>query len=433
MTAEIVIMNREAVAIAADRSVRIVTGPPENPQEIVTSATKIFALPMDHTVSFMVYNNAAFLGIPWEPIITRFGESLGPSPLPALADYAGRFLNFLKTDQDLITPVIEQQYFSSLIYTYYLALRRIFQDSASEMIRELGVINEDQVGEFVAGKVNELFITVASGSPLPGISPSFVKELSTTYDAVTTRAMNEIFEQLPIPDAARVQLKEIPFLYYATFGASTDPASRTFSGLAITGFGKQEIFPSLVSYAIEGRLAGTLKYRQTKNKKITLETGAWVIPFEHQEMVDIFMSGIDPKLTDALVESLSEVFNQYPQAIVDSIETMNDEEKADVKTRFQPKTDELVTRISTYMTNYRASNVAPVINVVVSLPKSELAAMAESLVSLTSLKRKVSGSPGIHGGAIEVAVISKRDGLVWIRKKPYFDREINPQVAEKRM
>jgi len=59
--------------------------------------------------------------------------------------------------------------------------------------------------------------------------------------------------------------------------------------------------------------------------------------------------------------------------------------------------------------------------------------MAESLVSLTSLKRKVSGSPGIHGGAIEVAVISKRDGLVWIRKKPYFDREINPQVAEKRM
>ena len=425
-------MNREAVAIAADRGVSIVTGPPENPQEIITSATKIFGLPQDHAVSFMIYNNATFLGIPWEPLITRFGESLGPSPLPALADYADRFLTFLRDERDLITPAIEQQYFTSLIYTYYLAFRKIFQESASETIRQLGVINEDQVGEFVAGKVNELFIGIASASPLPGIAPSFIQELSTAYDAVTTRAISEVFEQLPIPDQARAQLKEIPFLYYATFGGSADPSSRTFSGIAITGFGKQEIFPSLIAYAIEGRLAGTLKYRETKNKKITLETGAWVIPFEHQEMVEIFMSGIDPHLTDALVGSLSEVFNEYPQAIIDSIETMDDEEKANVKNRFQPKTDELVTRISTYMTNYRASNAAPVINVVVSLPKPELAAMAESLVSLTSLKRKVSANPGMPGGAIEVAVVSKQDGLVWIRRKPYFDRVLNPQAWQKR-
>ena len=420
MTAEIVIMNKEAVAIAADHAVNIMTGPPENPQIIAASATRIYALPDRHTISFMIYNNAGFLGIPWEPLIARFGESLGPAPLPALADYADRFLTFLRTEQDLITPAIEQQYFTSFIYTCYLAFREIFRASASEMIRELGVINEDQVGEFVAGKIDGIFATAASAAPIADISPSFVRDLSASYDAVTTKAMSDIFEELPIPEKARVQLKEIPFLYYATFGGTADPASAAFSGVVITGFGHREIFPSLVSYAIEGRLAGTLKYREVSTKKVTLERGAWVVPVEQQEMVDIFLSGIDPRLTDALIGSLAEVFVQYPQAIVDSIETMSDEEKANVKNLFQPKSDELVDRISSYMTHYRASKIAPIINAVVSLPKDELAAMAESLVSLTSLKRKVSGNPGSHAGAIDVAVISKKDGFVWIRKKPYF-------------
>jgi len=419
MTAEIVIMNKEAVAIAADRAVHIMTGPPENPQVVAASATRIFTLSEHHPVSLMIYNNACFLGIPWEPLIARFGESLGPAPLPALNDYAERFLAFLRTEQDLITPAIEQQYFTSSIYACYLAFREIFRESASEMIRELGVINEDQVGEFVAGKIDGLFTSAASATPVAGISQSFVKDLSTAYDAITTRAMSDIFEELPIPEKARVQLKEIPFLYYATFGGTSDPASALFSGVVLSGFGKQEIFPSLVSYAIEGRLGGTLKYREISRKQVTLERGAWVVPVEQQEMVDIFLSGIDPRLTDALVGSLAEVFVQYPQAIVDSIETLSDEEKANVKNRFQPESDELVTRISAYMTHYRASKIAPVINAVVSLPKDELAAMAGSLVSLTSLKKKVSGHPGSHGGAIDVAVISKKDGFVWIRKKPY--------------
>ena len=73
MTAEIVIMNKEAVALAADSAVSLVTGPAENPQKIFTSANKIFRLSRNHTVAFMIYNNAAFLGIPWEPLITRFG------------------------------------------------------------------------------------------------------------------------------------------------------------------------------------------------------------------------------------------------------------------------------------------------------------------------------------------------------------------------
>ncbi|MFA5348306.1 MAG: hypothetical protein WC294_09215 [Methanoregula sp.] len=431
MTAEIVIMNKEAVALAADSAVSLVTGPAENPQKIFTSANKIFRLPNNHTVAFMIFNNAAFLGIPWEPLITRFGDSLGPAPLPNLSDYADRFLGFLKSEQELITADIEKQYFTSLIYAYYLSLRQIFQQNSLEIIRVQGVISEDQIGDIVAEKINEIYAQIMSAEPVSGIDQSRIRDLSKAYDEITTRVISEVFEQLPIPDPTRAQLKEIPFMFFGKYSGSLDPMVQNFSGMVIAGFGEKEIFPSLVTYAIEGRLSGALKYKETENKKITLESGAYVIPFAQREMVDIFMSGIDPRLTDALVESLSEIFRGYPQAIVDSIETMNDDEKSSLKTQFQPQSDVLIERISTYIDNYRASNIGPVINVVISLPKTELAAMAESLVNLTSLKRKVSLQAETVGGPVDVAVLSKRDGFVWIKKKHYFKEELNLHMVQR--
>jgi len=48
--------------------------------------------------------------------------------------------------------------------------------------------------------------------------------------------------------------------------------------------------------------------------------------------------------------------------------------------------------------------------------QDELAAMAESLVNLTSFKRKVSMEAETVGGTIDVAVISKGDGFIWIKR-----------------
>ena len=54
--------------------------------------------------------------------------------------------------------------------------------------------------------------------------------------------------------------------------------------------------------------------------------------------------------------------------------------------------------------------------------------MAEALVNLTSFKRRVSmGEVETVGGPIDVAVISKVDGLIWIQRKHYFDPSLNPQ------
>ena len=55
--------------------------------------------------------------------------------------------------------------------------------------------------------------------------------------------------------------------------------------------------------------------------------------------------------------------------------------------------------------------------------------MAESLVSLTSLKRRATGKLETVGGPIDVALITKGDGFVFTQRKHYFDPNLNPAFA----
>lgn len=73
----------------------------------------------------------------------------------------------------------------------------------------------------------------------------------------------------------------------------------------------------------------------------------------------------------------------------------------------------------------RKNHIDQVLSVVGILPKDELAAMAESLVNLTSFKRRVTMTQETVGGPIDVAVISKGDGFIWIKRKHYFKPELN--------
>ena len=84
---------------------------------------------------------------------------------------------------------------------------------------------------------------------------------------------------------------------------------------------------------------------------------------------------------------------------------------------------EFARKIARLKNNY----TQPILSSVSSLPKKELANMAESLIHITSIKRKVDSNLETVGGHIDVSIISKGDGYIWKRKKHYFDLELNPQ------
>lgn len=70
----------------------------------------------------------------------------------------------------------------------------------------------------------------------------------------------------------------------------------------------------------------------------------------------------------------------------------------------------------------------PIIENVALLPKDELGEMAEALVNLTKFKRRIGLEEETVGGPIDVAVITKADGFVWIKRKHYFEPTLNPRI-----
>jgi hypothetical protein len=68
---------------------------------------------------------------------------------------------------------------------------------------------------------------------------------------------------------------------------------------------------------------------------------------------------------------------------------------------------------------------APIIDTVSALPKHELAEMAEALINLASFRKRVSPDLETVGGPADVAVISKGDGFVWIKRKHRFRSDRN--------
>ena len=66
-------------------------------------------------------------------------------------------------------------------------------------------------------------------------------------------------------------------------------------------------------------------------------------------------------------------------------------------------------------------------NTIGHLGVTDMANVAESLVALTSLVHRMSPKEESVGGPVDVAVISKGDGLIWIKRKHYFNPDLNTQ------
>jgi hypothetical protein len=142
-------------------------------------------------------------------------------------------------------------------------------------------------------------------------------------------------------------------------------------------------------------------------------------------MVRAFMEGVDPQFKQFHEGYVSSILPQIPQLILEAA-------KIEKTPELDAKLNELTSKISaeyhSKTTAYsRSHHIDPVLNVVASLPKDELAEMAESLVSLTSFKKKVSPVSETVGGPVDVALITKGDGFVWIKRKHYFKPELNSQ------
>ena len=407
MTAEVALLNKTAVALAADSAMTLGGSGKTYP------AQKLFALTKHHPVGVMIYNNAEFMGIPWETLIKMYRRSLDDKSRPSVKAYLDDFLEFIAkppfttANQELVN------------------LYRIVDFLFRNVIRRAK--NADGGDSSLQSAIGHCQGFLEDHGDSPSMAKVDVNKILAGCRSELTKRIDHAFGKFEV--TPEIEQSLVSLVGDAIRSAAPTP---DHSGLVIAGFGEKEFFPSLVSVTTEGLIGGKLKYDGRVEVDVARDGDpATIVPFAQGEMVTRFMEGIDPLFLKYLGDTMGEASTQV---VIEVLKTMDIEcsdaiEQA-VRQAANGQTEVYLKQTGAFR---HEKFVAPIMEIVQHLPKEELADMAEALVNLTALKRRVSLDAETVGGPIDVAVISKGDGLVWIRRKHYFDPTLNQSYLTNHM
>ncbi len=420
MTAEVVILNRGAVAIAADSAVTL--GAPG--RKIYNTANKLFPLSIVEPVAAMVYGAGSFCSIPWETVIKEHRRQLAETAFGSVEEYATSLITYLSS---LVTHVTreEQQERVEMIAWWELDMaRRSVEDAVADASVKGNPLTDQQIRAIILDRFNTRIQQLRQHDVIDGLSASVVgKEISAAikeWSGFVDEALDDLPTDSEIRRRARVLVRtSLRVARQSPWG----------SGVVVVGFGTDQLFPALSQYIVDGVVGNRVRSWKVNDVRIGKDQSAGIYPFAQKDMVATFMDGASPEYRSALqefVDSTIETFTRFFSGQVRS--SLSADEHAELLVEMGEARAIVVNDFQNRLDNHlKDQNSDPIMSIVGSLPKEELAEMAETLVNLTSFKRRVTPEQETVGGPIDVAVISKGDGLVWIKRKHYFVPELNPR------
>lgn len=405
MTAEIAVMNKVGIALAADSAVTIAG------KKVYNSANKLFTLSKYHPVGILVYGSAEFNEIPWEVIIKEYRNYLKDKEFDTLEEYCTHFQNFLGSPRWKLTPKNQTNNIIRLLNEFCSSffLEYVRQSEKKYILRF-----ENKVFDSTVHSIKEL------------LSPHKQDiEYDLTFCDIDDN-IKKIFESERI-EITHSQIETLVDLFKFAL-ASDYPIFRLTSGVVIAGYGKDEIYPTLTTFETAGFIGKQLHMIQKNSTSISDENNASVTPFAQQEMSCLFMEGLHPDLKKFILAQVFQLMDNTKQELINKLKPAD--KGLAIQTKFQEITKKFLNNISLFS---RQNFAVPRLNSIANLSKMELAKIAESLVELQALGKQVSMEMDSVGGPIDVAVISKHDGFIWIKRKLYFNSELNPCFLEKYM
>ena len=148
------------------------------------------------------------------------------------------------------------------------------------------------------------------------------------------------------------------------------------------------------------------------------------MPFAQRDVIDTIISGISPEINETLFSTFNSFLNGYNEHLINLVEKETPELAKSLKAI---NTEAICKQFLDEIENVKQiKHIEPTVTTVSILSKEDLAEMAESLIYLTYLKRRISSDEESVGGPVDVALISKGDGFIWIKRKHYFEKEYNP-------
>lgn len=414
MTSEVLILNKRAAIVAADSAITSTRGGQQ--PRYSKSATKIFDLAESGTVAVAFFGNAQIDLVPWEVAIKLFRRSLGAKAFPTAAAYADALVAFLSANQTLFPSAITGNFIASQFDDALLAVVKFAKaDQPSLADSSLLLADRQALWKSAAGYVRA---QLHSAGVWQSLSEDDLN--ACIADPIWTQRAKSQLEKVADLDA--IEPAELAELAHLLRYCRIDLILST-SGLVVVGYGDDEIFPSYRELEVAGHVGTTLAYRDVSKYQIAHGNGAMIRPLAQTSMIDVFTDGFGDSLREIIHKASAKAMNAVVQ---------------DIKSGGVAVPDALAERAiskhhQAFMTEWKkenwSQNYTPLISVIATLDVQEMAHLAETLLVLESLKERVTSPTEEVGGPIDVAVITKGEGLVWIKRKHYFDMDMNLRYA----
>ena len=418
MTCEVAVANRLGIALAAD-SAATFTQSDTGARTYATGANKIFQLTEFDPVGCMIFNNSALSGIPWELVIKAYRAQCAIS-LATIQTYCDDFVDFVggtRSSGLLPASVREQSTFFSVSVATNQVIERL-----SEAI-SLRVKNGETavaVGDELYQRAMGAFQNTPIQAPLTNEDLISVKQQfegflhATVTSELEAPARASMKEGISVPRVAEMIIETL-------FRAPFEILARIYTGIVIAGFGQEQHLPSCVSVRIFGFIGGKLLCQAGDG--FTVEhTGrdCYIQPFATRSMVETFLVGASSDVYGYVNRHFHEATFQVcrDQALASGQEISD----VEIEARVKHAANGFMNGWANDVTN---AHYVPLLKVVGGLSLEEIGELADTLVMLESLKEKVTYRTQSVGGPVDVALITKADGLVWIKRKLYFDASLN--------
>mgnify|MGYP000377278858 FL=1 len=424
MTSEVVLMNRQAVAMAADSAVTI-----SGHQYLKTyqSVDKLFPLNDAQPVGVMIYNNAEIMSTPWETVISLYRDATRGRSLDTVQDYAEDFMNFISGNPDLFPADHQDTEFLKHVAVVLTVIAEDFDAQVRKIAEANGARVKEHLSsvfEFVVGQLHADYQRYPDDAPrgdlacFPGgmadqIRRRYRGEIEQLIDSLVA-SLRADFGPITVSDATRERLREI-----AVFAVTRDAFFEHYTGVVFAGFGARDKFPAMRSYLSSSVILGILKRKQDRSADMTSDGGPVVQPFAQDRMIRTFLTGMDQYLRMFMYgETLKLSMNLVSDVITRA--PINDQQRQALFRDYSENNmghalREFFKSIDAYQ---YAVHTRPIYRAIGSLPKRELGETAASLIKLNSFQQKVMHSVETVGGPIDVAVITRNGGLEMKRDKP---------------
>jgi hypothetical protein len=425
MTAEVVVMNKSAVALASDSAV---TASPT--QKVFNSAEKLFMLIPGQPVGLLIYNYSEFMQLPWETIVKKYRIYSGNKSLGSLKEYAEDFIAYLSNPESELYS--EEQYkmtFGKITHYYMRQIAHYIIDTVKKKIDDSGKkISGKEISEIISYWIDKYFQEWNnSENQYSEKDTATIKRGIRKFQSILDEVRDAVFGQVQLSE---FEIEKLNNFCYSLFYKKKLSAFHT--GLVIAGFGENELYPGCIEYVLENYFCGHLKYRMAQEAVVSPKNIGWIIPFAQKDIVYNFLNGIHPDFEEKLDEELNNVFSRDSViGIINALKGLTQKRKKSILDSLEKvkkiKQDTVLEKVQA---DFKTNHTDSILSTVSILPKDELAKMAESLVNITSFMRRVSMDVESVGGPIDVAVISKKDGFIWIKRKHYFDPFFNPHYKK---